>query len=484
MMDLLLLTPAELISNSGVLSAFAFALSIIALAFMSSEFFNMPSLKGFAKNEAYELGVSVIILIIAVILITPGGVFDLVTEGFMLPGTPPGQACREYLALHPYNAATNTFANGNRAFAQADYFLGCRPTLIGNAGFPGFFTGTVSSFGLTGVDGVVLRKLTLGYQSLMLTEMVVGFLSSFSTNLAITIPVEPMVKFDVGIVPWIGMGQINDVNTLLVDLVGQLWAAFAAQKLLLVFIDEAAIPFFLPLGVLMRAFPFTRKTGSTIIAVVFAAYFVYPTSILINQRIWEDIANPSVNPNNPGGITPNGDWCNSDLDCASNNCRYTGSGNLKQCVSPLTDFSEYRSIFSMCYGARTPAEINNIFNSQLAPIYENNLESLYFQGSAAPPWDEAWTKTGTRVEDFWNVAKQKGSLLSTFAQEALVLPNPKKTVISSFAMVEVMVMEVAQFAMLAVLFIVIEIVITLTLMKDFALLIGGEPRVLGISQMV
>jgi len=492
MLDLLLLTPAELFANSGVAAALAFAVSIIALAFMSSEFFNMPSLKAFAKNEAYELGVSALIILLAYALIWPGGgVFDRIVGGFALPEcapgqtehcVPAGQACPEYEKLHPYDPASNTFGNGgSNAYAQADFFLGCRPTLAGDASFPGIFGGTISSLGIAGTDGVVMRKLLLGYQSLMITEMLMGFLSGLSTNLAIPIPVEPMVRLDVGIIPWIGMGQINDLHTLIVDLVGSLWAAFAAQKLLLVFIDESAIPFFLPLGLMMRAFPFSRKTGSTIVAVVFAVQFVYPTSILINQRIWEDIANPAENQFNPGAsCSQNNEYCAVDLDCCSNLCVPTGTGILKTCVSPLTDFNKYRTLFSLCYDDKSPEEINDYFENDLSTTYFDNM-GLYFQGSATM---STWTKASTRVEEFGQVASEKLDLLQDFTLEALLLPNPRKTMITSFTMVELMVMEVTQFAVLALLFIIIEIVLTLTLMKDFAILIGGEPRIFGISQLV
>ena len=46
----LLATPGEmLITNSNVLLAFAFAISIIALSAMAVEFMSMPSLKWFSK---------------------------------------------------------------------------------------------------------------------------------------------------------------------------------------------------------------------------------------------------------------------------------------------------------------------------------------------------------------------------------------------------------------------------------------------------
>ncbi|VVC01540.1 Uncharacterised protein [uncultured archaeon] len=485
MMDFVLLTPAELITQSGVLSAFAVAIAIIALSFMAGEGFSMPSIKAFAKNEAFELMVTAIILLVAVLLITQDGPFDLITKGFMLPGIPPEQACNDWKQVHgPYNETTHTYARGNLAFAQADYFLGCRPNINVTA------ITSLDAPNMIYLDGVVLRKLSFGYISLMTTEMMVGFFSGLSTGIMIPIPSMPALRLDIGVVPWIGMMQINDIHTLIVDLVGQLWAAFAAQKLLLLFVEDTAIGVFLPFGLMLRAFPFSRKTGSTVIAVVFAAYFVYPTTILINQQIWESIVNPnpadSPNPNwapsdsCPDQCCTNNMQCLNDSDCCSNDCRFSSSEpGIKRCATPLTDFTQYRSLYSVCYDSKTPEQINSNLQGQAEQYYQG-LESVYFQGSAS---DQRWTKTEGRLEDFWTILQHKADALAPTG-EAIALQDPKRVIVSSFAMVEMLVTDVAQFAMIALVFIVLEIVITLTLMKDFAVLIGGEPRILGMTQLV
>ena len=54
----------------------------------------------------------------------------------------------------------------------------------------------------------------------------------------------------------------------------------------------------------------------------------------------------------------------------------------------------------------------------------------------------------------------------------------------AFKALDSLVMEAMQFTVLVLLFMVIEIIITMTLLKDFSLLIGGEPRVFGMSKLV
>src|SRR3989344_3469098 len=136
--NFLLVTAADILVNSQVTVALAAAVLIAALAYMAGEFFSAPTLKGFAKNELYELGVSAVILVIALALIVPNGPFDMAAKSFMLEGVPVDQdhVCPEFAAAHgTIDAGGNWVRNpanpGSDAFAQAGFFLGCRPDLPG-----------------------------------------------------------------------------------------------------------------------------------------------------------------------------------------------------------------------------------------------------------------------------------------------------------------------------------------------------------------
>ena len=60
----------------------------------------------------------------------------------------------------------------------------------------------------------------------------------------------------------------------------------------------------------------------------------------------------------------------------------------------------------------------------------------------------------------------------------------EKIVQVSFTLFEWWVGDAGKLLVMTALFVVVEIVITLTLMKDFALLIGGEPRLIGMGKLV
>ncbi|HQT45152.1 MAG TPA: hypothetical protein PLO51_04180 [Candidatus Micrarchaeota archaeon] len=75
-----------------------------------------------------------------------------------------------------------------------------------------------------------------------------------------------------------GMGLIMNF------LVGA-WGEWAAQVFLLDFISKQMLAIFLPLGVFLRAFPFTRSAGGAIIALAIGLYFVYPVCLIANKAI-------------------------------------------------------------------------------------------------------------------------------------------------------------------------------------------------------
>ncbi len=435
--------------------ALAAASSIVALSYMAGEFLNMPSLKGFAKLELSELAVTVLIVLLAVGLATKGGAFDHVARGFV-PLDSEG-----YAPVCP-----GTQADRNLAFAQAEYFLGCKPSLV-------LFPPGIE------IQGVLMNKLKVAYESLMINEMFFGLLSGFSTNLEVAIP-GMMMKVNVGMFPWIAMGPLNDMHTLLVDAVGVAFAGVATQKMLLIFIEETALRVFLPFGLLLRAFPFSRKTGSTVVAVIFAAYFIFPITVLINYQIWDMVTNPKPDSTNPNCAT-NGMGCATDAACCSLNCRYSSAAHANVCASPISDMSEYRSIFAVCMG-KDSAQVND-YLQQEATAYENRLTDTYFVPARNQYLGTPGTKSEARSASGWSELWRKWDLIGG-AGGGLLLPTPQKAIAGAFKSLDSLVMDAMQFTVLVMLFMVIEIIITMTLLKDFALLIGGEPRVFGMSKLV
>jgi hypothetical protein len=279
--------------------------------------------------------------------------------------------------------------------------------------------------------------------------------------------------------PWVALGPLNQAHTTIVDMIGTTIAALTAQNMLLKFIERAAIPIFLPFGLMLRAFPFTRKTGSTIIAVVVACYFVYPVSILINFQIWELIVNPPAPDGTPCTLSQIGAPCTEDKQCCTYNCRSSNNEQQSYCASPLTEFSEYRSIYSICEGNFNEAQINQTL-IEIAEAQDQRILELYFSGSA----QSAFTKAEGQLQDGLGTIMDRHSQSGWAFAKSLMNPLPSHTTQTVFSEIEVLVMDSGQYALLALLFVVVSIVLSLTLLKDIAILIGGEPRVFGISKLV
>lgn len=457
MLDFILMTPEMLLSSSGVLIALATAISIIALSFMAGEFFSMPTLRGFAKAELYELGVTAVVIAISVMLITPGGPFDMITRGFLDPGTPADRACKEWKSIHgQYDPVSGNYPDGNLAFAHADYFIGCRVD---------FLTQMTSALTLGILDtnsGIMIAKLTTAYMNLMLMEFFMGFLSTVNFHLTILTPI--LIGIDIGLPPHAGLTPLLEFNTTLTDMVGSTIAAMTAKKMLLNFIEENAIGVFLVLGIFLRALPFTRKTGSTIIAIVFAAYFVFPTSVLLNQQIWRAIENPP----GPPGCLEVGTACTADSECCSGNCAM-GAG---RCAAMLSDFDHVKSFINTCYG-KSEDEIRDSLDSQ-AQHQQAQLEQYFDdQGEEAVS-----TRTTSRLKS------SLGTAGNVIVGPMLSMNIPIGSGPLTFGFVEKAMNDMGRLMLIILIFTVIEILLTITLMKDFAIMIGGEPRVLGISKLV
>ncbi|MEM2138348.1 MAG: hypothetical protein QW568_04635 [Candidatus Anstonellaceae archaeon] len=463
-----------------VLSALAVAASIIALSLMFGEFFSNAALKAFGKAEAKELGVSAVIIALAILLITPGSAFDLAANGFAPPppaGQPP-EVCQEWLDSHGgamvFEPVTGSYSvpGGNMAFGTAGHFLGCR--FNWNDLFS-FFSNPINNSLL---DGVLLPHLIGNYAEFMVIEAITGFLSSFNVAFSLPVPLFPGFDFNPeisGLLPFIFVTPINEAHTLIVDIAGTLVAATASQKMLLDFIEANTMSLILPIGIIMRVFPFTRKTGSTIVAFAFAAYFIFPMSVLINARLYEAIQNPPCD-----NLKPVGAVCQVNSECCSGNCGMDG-----KCQAKITNYGDYLSSFTICGDSLGEANWR-----RLEPLLDAEEQK---EREFLAQLEQERQRTGKLTQ---TQEQQRQRLIELELRKAIVaqqeargqgnyfLPPPGEILEWVWARFEHAVLETAKTLVLVALFIVMEIIIVLTLFKDFSLLIGGEPKLLGISKLV
>ena len=70
----------------------------------------------------------------------------------------------------------------------------------------------------------------------------------------------------------------------------------SAEKLLLFFFAEIVPIYLLPIAIVMRTFPFTRRIGSALIAVSLGAYILFPFGIILAGEVFKSIAGSSDSP--------------------------------------------------------------------------------------------------------------------------------------------------------------------------------------------
>lgn len=494
---LLQLASGDFFAAPLVVAGFAFSIAMIALSYMASEFFSMPTLKAFSKLELRELGVTAVIILILAGLALPGGAYDLVAKGMALPSPAqvanqnavPDKVCQEWLdrqstapgANDAYNSGTKFYNRGNYAFAQAGYFIGCRFGFGQIVNLMSF--GTAQAVGLGGeMKGVLMPELMGFYRQFMMYEMLTGLASTFSIGIELPEVLLAAFKIDVhvqGVLPFIFLGPINEAHTLLVDMVGMLVSATAAQNMLLTFIEINVPMVILPLGIAMRAFPFSRKAGSTIIAFSFCAYFIYPLSILVNERIYDSVSHTKCDPVQNANQKEDGGSCTVDAQCCSANC-ISGS-----CRPKLGDFSKFASTYAIC--RQTMEDMTQAERDLITEKLQNDtIKDLKYQQDIVDHGDlSAATKAAARIKELEKEQQRLTALRKQREADGInsvfITPSAAMSLTKSF---EMYVSEAGRLLVLHAVFIVVEILLTLTLMKDIALLIGGEPKLLGISKLV
>ncbi|MCX8175196.1 MAG: hypothetical protein N3E51_03255 [Candidatus Micrarchaeota archaeon] len=484
-MDFILYGAQNFFQNPAIIAAFGIAAFITALSYMMSEIFSMPSLKAFSKLELRELAVSAIIVIICILLTIPNGIFDKVGHGLVPKTAGMPKSCPEWTKFHgelrgdPINGYY--YEKGNFAIGQADYFIGCRWSFwdIIAVGVP---------YALSDNNGVLLPALVGRYLRLMIFEILSGFLGTLSIEINVMIWGVPQVEFEIhNIILPIFFSFINEANTVIVDLLGTLIGGAAAQKILLNFIDLTALNYFLPLGILMRVFPFTRKTGSTIVAVAFAAYFIFPLTILLNWHMWNMVDSPPLC--SDPAYKKVGESCQTDQECCTNSCYED------KCQPAVSDFLDATSSFLLCEEAIDNPALSSRLETILSEEGKKEEEYISKLKNEKLAQNDPSTKTQVRLKRDMEEKDRIGKLneeqydrgtQNVFIQRmkdatgAIVSAGPR----FAFRQFEHATAETGKLLALMFLFIINSIVVTLTLLKDFSILIGGEPRLLGITKLV
>ncbi len=282
------------------------SLFVVVLAYLVAEILRSPQLNAWAKNELHEFIISALIV------------------------------ANLFVGLTIMNAIVSDMTHGLDHFGVANDYL---DTLS--------YSGSVEDFTkcmdhvITGAPwiGKCPGSLVIAYTVLSAYETISGILGSLYIQLLVAGPRLFYIKL--GMVPIAGLEQFTLPILSLTDMVGIVLMATLAQKALLTFFKESMFSLFLPLGIVLRAFPLSRKLGATIIAVAVTCYVVYPLTLVMDQGIYDSVPKKDVSDVlNFNAVISNmgcnlGAACTKSGDCCNAPCVDQGAGPVCQNCPPF-----------------------------------------------------------------------------------------------------------------------------------------------------
>ncbi len=413
MMDVLplLFTSGDILSGSlPIFIAIAVALGagITALFYILGSFLNHPPLIALAKEELAALIVTVIMI---------GG-------WLFFQGTLSQLTCA--IAFGSCNFSSNSLIP---------------PTHLGVA--------------WTALE-VLFGQLKNIYIHLYLYEVLIGFLSTVYITLGTFNP--GLALLPVSFPPLVGLSILSNAHTALVEAIGMTMVSVLAKQQLIMFSAYAIPGVFLPLGLVFRAIPFLRVTGSSIISVCVALFFVFPLAVLLSNYMIFDLYKPVDMMYAPTAIG----FCKAQADGTPPETALgekaakiedvrkewgelmKAPGQNEEGGALATLFNFARGIWNLVAGVAKAAK--DIF------LFMVGIFGEFTKGIIGIGWNATAPSVGVT------------SGLYYFIMEEVVL--------------------VSQFVVLVLVCSVFEIILTVTMYRNISLLIGGEMDLIGLSKLV
>lgn len=212
------------------LAALVLIFMVVALLMGFAFALNFRELYSWGKNELFQVLATAIIIGAAFAIVNASDIMS----GLMLSGIRPDIANNHE---HP------------TAFSIAEWYLG------------------------------VSEKLLLG-EYLFFTRLNMGFGQWASMTLSL-MPSRVGFRFQ----PAVVLRPIMDANGMLLNALGIGLAGLYGQEALIGFIKEKMLALFLPIGIVLRSFPFTRSKGSAMIAIALGFYLVFPLTYYLSVQV-------------------------------------------------------------------------------------------------------------------------------------------------------------------------------------------------------
>ena len=290
----------------------------------------------------------------------------------------------------------------------------------------------------------VYYQVISAYIGFLSIELFLGILSSIGFSLMLGTPLMA-VKW-LSFSPYGGLAMLSNSVIGIIESIGMLLGLVIAREQLLTFFYAIVPGFLLPVGLFMRSLPFTRMTGSSLIAISFAAFFIFPASIVLSHHLMFGAHMPAVYI--PTVPTPTGLCVCPGPDGEDAAFEYLDDANR--------DISDYLS------------------ESEDAQV---KYASKWYQFSGL--FSDATSAIGTMASSIIGFIGTKVSVYTFFD-----LLKPTTFAYFFYFLILERLQGLVQLAVMVAVTFVLEIIITITGYRAIAAALGGEMEILGLTKVV
>ncbi|MDO8554275.1 MAG: hypothetical protein Q7S22_05685 [Candidatus Micrarchaeota archaeon] len=313
---------------------------------------------------------------------------------------------------------------------------------------------------------ILFEKMRATYSQLYLFEVLIGFLSTLSFPLGSPLPLVNLVTFS--FMPYDGLVLLSNAHTVVVEAIGFVITAIMAKQIILGFARDIIPLIILPLGIVFRAFPMTRKTGSSLIAISFVVFYVYPLSVLFSNYLIFDVYKPADFNYVPKTISPLG---NPD------------PAKIQELVDIETEHKKDELTDEFASETLTEFQVQAACGSGFWGLLCSGKKLISNFGGVL----------SAATDNIFTIGKFMWSMTSGFVgamAEVIHHPlsnNPFFPSASTSGLYKFIIDEVVTVSQLIVLIIitsVLEIIFTITMYRNVAAIIGGELEIAGLTKLV
>ncbi|MEW5996193.1 MAG: hypothetical protein AB1657_01205 [Candidatus Micrarchaeota archaeon] len=288
--------------------------------------------------------------------------------------------------------------------------------------------------------GIVQNGLASTYFRLYAHEFVIGILSTIGFNIPVSLP--PAFIVWVSLSPFSGLELLSNALVTVIESVGYLYALAYGRETLVLFFRDITYTVLLPAGFIMRTMPFSRRTGSSLIAIAFAGYFAYPLSILLSH--------------------------------------YMIFGKLMEAGGIAAVEAPSAPVFCEPPEGRDVAEMDRA----LADEWSGQLQELTERGEGGVLRRLISGGGGSLIGGIRDFFLAFFGAVFTRYNFDLLSPNMSPFIHFSYFFMMDKIISLVQFAVLVLVTFVFEIIIAVTAFRSVSHVIGGEIEILGLTKVV